>query len=68
MADQPASSIPILVLPRFPNDPICGNPVSASVPVPDLPALRGIQVDFRWFLADSSFVNFGEAWPIQVRL
>lgn len=68
LADQPGSSIPILVLPRFPNDPICGNPVSTSVPVPDVPALRGIQVDFRWLLADSNFLNFGEAWPIQVRL
>lgn len=68
LADQPATLVPFVVLARNPTDSICGNPVHATLPVPDVPAMRGLQVDLRWFVADQALTTISEAFPIQVRL
>ncbi|MFO1053459.1 MAG: hypothetical protein U1F36_14700 [Planctomycetota bacterium] len=68
LADQPATLVPVVVLNRPLLSPICGAPTSYQIPVPDLLATRGVQVDLRWFVADSALTSIHEAWPIQVRL
>ncbi len=68
LADQPGTLVPFTVLARHPLSAICGDPISAQIPVPDLPASRGVQVDLRWFVADQALVSIHEAFPIQVRL
>jgi hypothetical protein len=57
----------IATVPRNPLDPICGNPVSADVVVPVVPAMRGTLLDLRWFVGDGS-TGVHEAWPLQIRL
>lgn len=68
LADQPNTLVPFMVVARNALDPICGNPVAATIPVPDVPAMRGVQVDLRWFVADAALTSIHEAFPIQVRL
>jgi hypothetical protein len=49
-------------------DPMPGNPVETSVPVPPGLALQGARVVFRWAAIDANVTEIAEAWPVQVFL
>lgn len=58
----------VAVMPRNTLDPVCGNPVSAQVPVPVDISVRGTLLSLRWFVAAPNTLALEEAFPVQIRL
>ncbi|MBL9079775.1 MAG: hypothetical protein JNL08_19895 [Planctomycetes bacterium] len=63
--DPDLTLYPFSIQLRDPADVLPGNPIQASVVVPDL---QGFQVTFRWAAMDLALTEIAEAWPQRVFL
>ncbi len=68
LGDTTAPAITASFQVRDPNAAIAGDPRAYSLSVPPAFALSGLPLTFRWWIADSSFVDLAQAYPVKVFL
>lgn len=68
LGDALVPAITAGVFVRDPNDPIAGNPMRFTQPIPATFALSGFPLMFRWFASDAGSTEISQAYPIRAFL
>lgn len=68
LGDTLSPAITAAIYPRFPANPVSGDPRRYTQTIPVSYALSGLPLTFRWFAADAAGTEISQAYPIKVFL